>query len=377
MRPQMTVEIIEVKSKGDLKDWIGFQLDHYKDNKFFIPQMWMDELKLYDPEKNPVFKVAKMKQFLARRDGKPVGRISGIIHSLEEQKLGVKRGRFGWFESIDDQEVASALLDSVKQWLVEEKCVEMTGPHGFTDLDAEGLLVDGFEEIPTISGSYNYPYYSDLIEDYGFQKDVDYIEYRAKLPDEFPLLDRMSEKLNDPDEDLYVLKCKNRKELLSHADELWELIESSFDKVYGVTPLTKEQQKFYTDKYFAFLDVDFTHLVYNRQQKLLGFFIGMPNLSRGFKKAKGRLFPFGIFHILLDYRKTRVVDFLLAGVHPDYPSRKIFLLMVASMYLAYKKRGMHFLETNRELEENTAVTGIWKKFDSRLHRRSRIYKMVL
>ena len=373
----MTVEIKEVKSRRDLKDWIGFQLDHYNNNKFFIPQMWMDELKLYNPAKNPVFKVAKMKQFLALRNGKPVGRISGIIHSLEEQKLGVKRGRFGWFESIDDQEVSSALLDRVKQWLIEEKCVEMTGPHGFTDLDAEGLLVDGFEEIPTISGSYNHPYYAKLIEAYGFQKDVDYIEYRTKFPAGDPLLERMSEKLKNNDEGFYVLKCKNRKELLSHADELWALLESSFDKVYGVTPLTKEQQKFYTDKYLAFLDVDFTHLVYNREQNLVGFFIGMPNLSRGFKKANGRLFPFGVFHILLDYRKTRDVDFLLAGVHPDYPSRKIFLLMVASMYQACKKRGMNFVETNRELEENTAVTGIWKKFDSRLHRRSRIYKMGL
>ena len=218
----MTVEIEEVQNKSDLKDWIGFQLDHYKDNKFFIPQMWMDELKLYNPKKNPVFKVAKMKQFLARREGKPVGRISGIIHSLEEKKLGVKRGRFGWFESINDQKVSNALLDKVKQWLIEEKCIEMTGPHGFTDLDAEGLLIDGFEEMPTISGSYNYPYYASLIEDYGFRKEVDYIEYRTKFPDEDPFLDRMSEKLNNNDEDFYVLKCKNRKELLSHADELWE-----------------------------------------------------------------------------------------------------------------------------------------------------------
>ena len=373
----MTLEVIEVKTKSDLKKWIGFQFKHYKTNEYFIPQMWMDELQLYDEKKNPVFKIAKIKQFLAYEDSKIVGRICGIIHSLEASKLGYNRGRFGWFESIDDSKVSSLLLSSVKDWLIKNGCSEMTGPHGFSDLDAEGLLVDGFDEVPTISGSYNYPYYEKLIKEFGFEKDVDYIEYRSKFPQNDALLDRMSEKLNNLDEDLYVLKCKNTKELLSHVDQLWELIELSFYNLYGVTPLTKDQQMFYTKKYLAFLDVDFVHLVFNRSEKLLGFFIGMPNVSKGFKRANGKFLPFGFLHILLDFKRTKGVDFLLAGVHPDYPSRKIFLLMVASMYQACKKRKMTYLETNRELEENTAVNGIWKKFDSRLHRRSRIYKMKL
>ena len=374
----MSIEIVEVNSKKDLKKWIKFQIDHYKGNKYFIPQMWMDEWQLYDAKKNPVFKVATMKQYLAYIDGKLAGRICGIIHNLETEKLGYQRGRFAWFESVDDQNVANALLDKVKGWLLEQKCTEMTGPHGFSDLDVEGLLIEGFEEVPTISGCYNYPYYGKLVENYGLNKDVDYIEYRLKFPKNDRFLERMSKQLDQEGEDLFVLKCKNRKELMSYVDQLWELIELSFYKLYGVTPLTEEQQKFYTDKYLAFLDVDFVHLVFNRSQKqLVGFFIGMPNVSRGFKRANGRILPVGLLHILFDFKTSKGVDFLLAGVHPDYPSRKILLLMVASMYQICNKRKIQYLETNRELEENTTVNGVWKKFDSRLHRRSRVYKMSL
>ncbi|MCJ7499396.1 hypothetical protein MUP29_04005, partial [bacterium] len=305
-----------------------------------------------------------------------VGRVCAIVNSLEAGKLGFKRGRFGWFECVNDQRVADLLLDSAKDWFQQVGCAEMTGPHGFTDLDVEGLLIEGFDHLPTISGSYSHPYYRELIENYGFEKDSDYVEFRSRVPQEYPLLDRLRRRYAG-NEDYKVVTCKSRKELISHADAFWGVLEACFEPLYGVTPLSRKQTDFYTKKYFGFLDPNYVKLAFSRQGELVGFFIGMPNLSRSFKRANGRLLPFGFLHILREYRKPETVDFLLAGVKPGEPSGLIIAMSAIEMYDTFRQRGIRYMETNRELEENTTVSGIWAKFERVWFRRSRVYRLDL
>jgi hypothetical protein len=376
----MAVSIQEVRSRSDLKRWVRFPLTHYRGDDRFIPQLLRDELDFFTPEKNPSFRIADTRLILAGKEGRTVGRVCGIIHSLEAAKLGYKRGRFGWFESTEDPETAAALLGDLEQWFLREGCREMTGPHGFSDLDPEGLLVEGFEAQPTIAGSYNKPYYRDLIEALGFQKEIDYIEQRVEFPQEMPALFRMIEKKALPAaqaEGLRLVTGLTRKKLQGYADQFWEVLEASFANLYGVTPLTAAQQKYYTEKYFGYIDPGFMQLVVDDQDRLKGFFLGLPSLSRAFQRARGRLLPFGFFHILRGFKRFDTVDFYFAGAHPQANPQRVLALMALGMWKALKGKNVVFLETNRELETNTAVVSIWSRYKVLSRRRSRIFRKDL
>jgi len=372
----MTIQVQPVTTRRDLKRWVRLPLQLYKGNPYHIPQLLFEELAYFDRRKNPAFETSEVSLFLASDNGKPLGRVCCIVNNLETEKLGYRRGRFGWFESVNDQEVAHKLLDQARDWCRGLQCRELTGPHGFTDLDVEGLLIEGFDHLPTISGSYNHPYYRNFIEDYGFTKDSDYVEFRSRVPKEYPLLETIRKRYSRS-EDYEVVTCRNRKELFSHAVAFWHLLEASFEPLYGVTPLSKKQTEFYTKKYFGFLDPQFVKLVFTKEGELVGFFIGMPNLSRSFKRAGGRLLPFGLLHIIREYRRPETVDFLLAGVKPGLPSGQIIAISAIEMYDTFRQKGIEYMETNRELEENTTVTGIWSKFERVWSRRSRVYRLDL
>ena len=372
----MSIQVQQVTNRADLKRWVRVPCGLYKGNPYYIPQLFSDQLAYFDRRKNPAFEISDVKLLLAVDNQRLLGRVCGIVNSLETEKLGYKRGRFGWFESVDDQLVANLLLDSVKDWCREMGCAELTGPQGFTDLDFEGLMIEGFDHLPTISGSYNHPYYRKLIENYGFEKNADYVEFRSRIPQESPLLERFRRRYAG-NEDYKVVTCKSRRELFSHADAFWGVLESCFEPLYGVTPLSRKQIEFYTKKYFGYLDPNYVKLTFSRQEDLVGFFIGMPNLSRSFKKANGRLLPFGLLHILREYRKPETVDFLLAGVKPGEPSGLIIAISTVEMYDTFRRRGIRYMETNRELEENTTVSGIWSKFERVWFRRSRVYRLDL
>lgn len=372
----MSLEVLEVSNRNELKRWVRFVYDHYRDAPNFVPQLIGEEVAYFDPRKNPVYEVAQVRLFLALRDGQPVGRICGIIHSLETEKLGYKRGRFGWFETIDSQEVTDLLIGTLKDWFVDEGCAEMTGPHGFSDLDIEGLLLDGFDVVPTIAGSYNFPYYQRLLEHCGFEKDVDYFDICFDIPDEIPFFERMRKRFAEFD-DYKVVTCKSKKELLGRIDELWPVIEGSFESVYGVVPLTPKQMEYYTKKYFGFLDPDFVKLVCTKDDEIVAFLVAMPNLSRAFQRARGRLFPFGFVHILKEYRKAETVDFLLAGCLPGHPTSVLTAIGLIDMFDTLRARGVKIVEGNHELETSTTIHKMWSRFPQRSKRRSRVFRLSL
>lgn len=376
----MTITVSEVQSRSDLKQWVTFPLGLYRNDPNYIPQLTREELDFFSAAKNPSFKLAQAKLLLARRNGEMVGRVCGIINPLEAKKLGFKRGRFGWFESVDDPEVAAALLGYLEEWFVGEGCREMTGPHGFTDLDPEGLLVEGFDARPTIAGSYNKSYYPGLIEALGFKKEVDYIETRLEFPQEMPPLFQMMEKklvAAAQAEGYRLVEGLTRRGVREYAGQFWEVLEASFENLYGVTPLTDELKAFYEKKYFGFIDPRFMQLALDGSGKLQGFFLGLPSLSRSFQLAGGRLFPFGFFHILRGFKRFDTVDFYFAGIHPKANHRKIYPMMTLGMWRALKAANVRYLETNRELETNTTVVNLWSRFVVVNRRRSRIFRKEL
>ena len=370
----MNIIIKKVETAREMHAFIDLPYRLYAHNPYYVPPLRFEQRQFF--QHNPASKVAQSAFFLALDGELVIGRVGGIIHQLENEKLGYKRGRFGFFECVEQEHVALALMATVSYWLVAEGCCEMTGPHAYTDLDMEGLLIEGFEEVPPITCGYHMPYYQGFLEKFGLQKQVDYIEHRILLPASFPTYEKLKDKLlNHPD--YHLLPLKRIKELLPYLPQFWPLMEECYAHLHGVTPLTKEQQESYTKNNLAILDPDFVKIVLDRHDHVVGFFVGMPNLSRAFQFAKGRLTPWSLWRIWRDYRRAEGIDFVLIGVKPGLPKTTIMMLLMGAMYETCVKRGVKYFESNRQLETNFTIADVWKRFESRLHRRARMYRMDL
>jgi len=368
--------IKQVTTKSDLKKFVKFPMNIYKDNKYYVPPLIRDEMEMFSPKKNPAYEVAESKEFLALKVGKIVGRISAILHHTANKKYNEKNLRFGWFDCINDYNVAKKLFDKVEEWGREKGMKTLTGPHGFTDLDQEGMLIKGFEELATIAVYYNYPYYKDLVEKYGFTKDVDYVEYKTKIPDESEIPKKLI-KTADWVQKRYnykLLKLKDKSTIKKRSKELFDLLDEAFEELYGTTPLTEKQKDYYIKKYIPFVNRDLIKIVVNDKDDMLGFLIAMPSLSKAFQKAKGRLFPFGFIHILKGLKTYDILDFYLAGVKKEYRGKGVNLMMVVDILKTAMEYEFTWSESNPELEDNIRVQNNWKYFDNRLHKRRRIYK---
>ncbi|MDT8369163.1 MAG: hypothetical protein RQ745_08135 [Longimicrobiales bacterium] len=369
------VRVVEARTRRERKAWVRFVFDHYRDHPRAVPQLLHDEIAYFDPKRNPAWEVCEIRLLLALDGDRPVGRVAAILNHRETERVGHRVGRFGWFETIDDPGVAHALLDTAKEWLDELGCMEFIGPYGFTDLDPSGILIEGHDQIPTVAGSYHPPYYPKLLEEYGFEKLVDYLEFRMDISEPVPFLERLRDRAGI--DGYRVVSPSSRGELKRRAPDFWDLLEREYAHLTGVVPLTPEQTEFYTRKYLSFLDPRFVKLGFDEEDTLVGFFVGMPNLSRAFRKTGGRLLPFGFWHILRAYRRPDTVDLLLAAVSSDAPTDRFTLWGFIEIVDAMRARGVRYLEANRQLETNTRVHRLWRKFNVIGERRTRIYRMPL
>ncbi len=376
----MPVTIKEVFNKSDLKKFVKLPFALYKDDPLWVPQLIRDDMEIFNKANNPAFEYADCRQFLACKDGKPVGRIAAIHNRAANEKYKTRNLRFGWFDSIDDPEVAAALFAVVEGWARELGLETLTGPHGFCDLDPQGMLVEGFDQLPTIAGYYNFPYYPKLMEGLGFVKEIDYVEFRIQVPPDmsaFPeKLLRLAERIQERGS-LRVLSFASKKEILARGVELFHLLDEAFEEIYGAVPLTERQVRYFVKKYFAFVDKDLIQMVVNEKNELVGFMIVMTSFTRAFQKARGRLFPFGWWHLLRALKKYEILDFYLAGIKKQYRGMGVDLLMVVNIARAAVARGFRATESNQELETNTKIQAQWKYFNPELHKRKRIFKKVL
>lgn len=374
------IEIREIEpTKANLKKFTKFQIDLYDGNDYFVPPLISDDVATLDPKVNPAFDFCEAKYFMAYRDGKPVGRIAGIInHQVNEQHDGAT-ARFGFIDFIDDNEVSAALMKAVEDWAREKGMKKIIGPLGFTDLDHEGMLVDGFHELSTMATIYNYPYYSKHMQRLGYEKESDWIEFIMDVPAEIPekynrIADIVKKKFG-----LRVLKYKNRKKIKEeYGRALFKLINEAYDGLYEYSRLTDRQIEYYIDIYLGLLNLDLVTLVVDKDDKLVGVGISMPSMSRALQKSKGKMLPFGWIHLLKGLKgKNDRVDLLLVAVKPDYQNKGVNALLFQDLIPYYNKYGYKYAESNPEMETNAKVQGQWDYFSNRQHRRRRSFRKDL
>ncbi|MDD6832012.1 MAG: N-acetyltransferase [bacterium] len=373
----MAVEIRKLEpTKKELLKFIHFPIDVlYNDSTCYVPDLVSDMLSTFLPSENPAYDFCKSAFFMAYRDGKPVGRIAGIINSLVNQREQKQEGRFGFVDFIDDEEVVDALMRAVEQWAKEKGMTCLTGPLGFTDMDPEGCLIEGFDQLGTQATIYNYPYYPKHFERLGFVKDVDWVEFKVIVPEQIP--EKMVKIGNIVQHrfNLHLVKMKSTKELVKkYGNEIFALINESYDSLFGYSPLSEKQVKHYINVYLPFLPLDHISLVADANDKLVGVGISVPSLSRALIKSRGRMLPFGWYHMLKAIKhEGRIVDLLLIAVAPEYQSKGVNSLFFVDLIPAFNKRGYEWAETNIELENNENVQKQWQYFDIKQHKRRRAF----
>lgn len=375
----MAIEIRKIDTKCGLKKFVKWGIDLYKGNECFVPPLVMDDVNTLDPHNNPAFDFCESIYFMAYDNGKPVGRIAGIINNVVNEKTGKKTLRFGWVDFIDDTRVSEALFRAVEVWGRSKGMEEIVGPLGFSDMDPEGMLVEGFDQEGTMATIYNYPYYPKHLEAMGFEKEADWIEFRMTIPDGIP---ERYQRISDIIKRKYELstpKYTSAKKLVKdYGQAIFQLINEAYSELYGYSPLTPRQINRYISMYIPVLRLDNISLIVDKDKKLIGVGIAMPSLSKALIKSRGRLFPFGWIHLLKALRgQNDVVDLLLVAVKPEYQSKGVNSLLFTDLIPCFINNGYKYAESNPELELNQKVQSQWGYFETRQHKRRRAYRKPL
>lgn len=372
----MAVEIREIRTRKELKRFIEFANDLYKDCPYYCPPLFFDEMNCFTPEKNPALEVSEFRLWMAYRDNKPVGRIAGIINHRANEKWGFKHVRFGWFDFIDDVEVSKALLDTVAAWGKEHGMDALNGPVGFTDFDHEGLLLEGYEYLAPMASLYNYPYYVKHVDAYGLKKEVDWIEMQIYPPlDWTERQERICQVIMQRAK-VHPVKVKNARELVRRfGTSYMDIIDQAYQRLYNFQPMTERQKNYYKDMYFPILNFDFVSLIVNEKDELVCVGLGMPDISKALRKCGGRLFPFGWYHILkaLKAKPMEAFNFLLIAVRPDYENKGLSQLCLRDQIPYINDYKIQRMETTSMLETNRNIIGFFEQAPHKQHKRRRAY----
>ena len=369
----MDIQIKEVTTLKELKSFIHFPFELYRGNPNWVPTLLFDELNTLSRDKNPAFEHCEARTWLAYRDGKIVGRVAAILNKRHIEKWGQRYMRFGWIDFIDDLSVCESLMKTVEAWARETGMTAVHGPLGFTDLDREGMLVEGFDELATLATIYNHPYYPKHLEKLGYVKDTDWMEYEFLVPPEpNEIIARIAD-ISLRRNKLRLLEFRNKKEMLKYGKELFQLLDDEYKHLYGTVPLTEKQAQAYIDQYFGFVTPDFVPMVVDQNNRMVAFGIVMPSLSLALQKTKGNLFPFGFIHLLRALKKNDRADLYLVAVRSEYQGKGVNAIMMNKMHAVFNKLGIKKVESNPELETNQNVQGQWKHYEKRQHKRRRIF----
>lgn len=375
----MSVEIRKVATKRDLKTFIRFNYELYKDNPYSVPDLYEDMLSTFSKEKNPAFEFCEAEYFLAYRDGKVVGRVAAIINRRANETWGKQAVRFGWIDFIDDFEVSSALIGAVEQWGSERGMEEIEGPLGFTDMDPEGMLIEGFDKLSTIATIYNFPYYPQHMERMGMEKENDWIEQLISVPDAIPekhlrIADMVKNRYK-----LHIHKIRSKRDVFSNGlgHRIFELINEAYAPLFGYSRMTNRQIDEYVKSYLPILDLRMVTLVEDEEDNIVAVGISMPSMSKAMQKAHGKLLPFGWWHLLkaLKWKHSDRLDLLLVAVRPDFQGKGVNALLFTDLIPVYRQMGFKYAESNPEMETNDKVQNQWQYFSEVVHKRRRCYKM--
>ena len=377
----MSVVIKKVATKSDLKKFIRFNYEFYKDNPYSVPDLYSDMVDTFSRDKNAAFEFCEADYFLAYRDGEIVGRVAAIINHRANETWQKKTVRFGWIDFVDDAEVSDALIDTVKAWGRERGMQEIEGPLGFTDMDSEGMLIEGFDQLSTMATIYNYPYYPVHMERMGFEKSADWVEMKIYIPDAIPEKHKRISDIIQRKYNLRVRKLTDKKEVIKSgvAHEIFRLINDAYAPLFGFSRMTEAQIDQYVNVYIPVLDLRMVTLVETEEGEIVAVGISMPSLSEALQKAKGKFFPFGWYHLLkaLKWNRPKVLDLLLVAVRPDYQSKGVNALLFTDLIPVYQEMGFEYAESNPELEDNGRVQNQWQYFKTEQHKRRRCFKQNL
>ena len=376
----MHVTVKPVATKKELKQFICFNYELYKDSPYAVPDLYSDVRDTLDPTKNAAFDFCEAQPFIALREGKVVGRIVAIINHKANSSWNKKAVRFGWVDFIDDAEVVDALFAAVEQWGKERGMDEIQGPLGFTDFDPEGMLIEGFDRISTIATIYNYPYYPKHMERMGFTKDADWLEYMLTAPEELPAKHARITRIVQEKFGLRVVKYTSHRKLARERGvQIFEMLNEAYAELYGFSTLSPRQIQQYIAMYLPLLDLRLVPLIVDKDDNLVGFGILLPSLARAFQKARGFMFPFGWWHLIkaLKWNDTQMTEMLLVAVKPEYQGKGAVALLFADIIPMHNKLGYRYSESNPELESNTKMQAQWEYFERENHKRRRAYMKKL
>lgn len=369
----MRVLIKEVSSKSDFKKFVKFPYKLYKDCPQWVPPLIFDEMQTLSPKKNPAYDYCECKMWLAYIDNKIVGRIAGIINHKFIEKWGKKAIRFGWIDFIDDEEVSKLLIDEVINWAKDNNLEYINGPLGFTDFDYEGMLIEGFNEVGTMATIYNYDYYPKHLEKLGFEKEADWLEFEIKVPDKIPDKAERIAAIVKSKSNIRIVEAKKAKELLPYGQGIFEVINESYKNLFGFVQLTDKQIQKYIKQYLGFVVPDYVKILIDDKDKVAGFVIGLPSLTKALQKTGGRLFPFGFIYLIRALKKNKYVDLYLGAIRPDLQGKGADALLMTEITKSCIKNKVISAESNIELETNVQVQGHWKYYDTRQHKRRRCF----
>ncbi len=371
MKPVLKV----VEGKRDLTKFIHFPEKLYKNDKWWVPALISDEYNTLQASKNPAFDYCEAKLWLALDEkGNVVGRVAGIINHEANKRWNEQTARFGWIDFIEDQEVLDTMLAEVQKWALEKGMDKLKGPLGFTDLDKEGLLVEGFEQLSPFTCIYNFPYYGPMLEKAGFSKDADWTQRIVSVPDEFPRMMKLADAIAER-AGVHIVNIKNKKELRKEADYLFRKVyNETFAPLYEFAPVNDRQIDQYINSYITIMDKDLISIIHDKDERIVAFAITVPSLSKAVQKAKGRLFPFGIFPILKALHHNDTLEAMMIGIHPDYQSKGLQVLLFKQIHENVIKRGdIKTMIMNPQLEDNVKVQMIFDEYNPQPYMRRRSY----
>ncbi|PKA84036.1 hypothetical protein ATE92_2206 [Ulvibacter sp. MAR_2010_11] len=371
------IKVLQVTNKKDLKQFVTFPFQLYKNCKYWVPPLIKDEMETLDSTKNPVFKNAEAAYYLAYMGRKIVGRIAVIVNHLEVEEIGKKKVRFGWLDMIDDLEVTKALMEKVYEKGRANNLEYAEGPVGFSNMEKAGILTKGFEELNTMITWYHHPYYAKHMEELGFQKQATWVEYSLQIPETaYEKVQKFSRIIRERYE-LTVIRFKNKKEILPYVDAMFGLLNKTYNTLQTFVPVQQYQIDYYKEKYFSFIHPDYITCIKDKTGKLIAFSVVMPSFSEALKKANGKLMPTGWYHILQAQKKNDKAAFYLIGIDPEYQGKGVTAIIFEEMQHLFNAKGIKTVETNPELIENTAVQLLWKDYNPVQHKERSTYRIDL
>lgn len=373
----MSITIKQVSSKKELKQFIRFNYELYQDNPYSVPDLYSDMVNTFSKTKNAAFEFCEADYFLAYKNDKLVGRIAAIINKRANEAWNKKIVRFGWVDFIDDAAVSEALFRTVEEWGKSKGMESMQGPLGFTDFDAEGMLIEGFDQLSTMATIYNYPYYPEHLQRLGFEKDADWVEFQIYIPDSIPDKHRRIAELVMQKYNLRIKKFTSSRQIAAqYGQAIFELMNETYKDLYGFSTLSQRQIDQYVKMYLPILDLRMVTLVVDADDKLVAVGVSMPSLAEALQKGKGKLFPLGWYYLLKALfmkRRAKMLDLLLVAVKPEYQNKGVNALLFYDLIPVYRKLGFIFAESNPELELNGKVQAQWDYFETKQHKRRRAF----